>query len=515
MSKKNTFNPGAHQGLLKGINTLGDAVGLTLGAHGRTVLYRHDNAPNSIPQSTKDGVTVAKHITSEDPLEQMGIDIVRDAARKTAAKAGDGTTTSTVLAQAILNQAVNREGSQRDYIRGMEAARDRIIEVLDNASTPVTDKLIDYVATISTNNDDTLGGIIADAFKQVGEFGHVWYEPNPVGTDTFSKIEHGASIPSGTMDPGFINNAKTNTVQQNEPYVFISTGKIDTVRQMEPILEEVVKNKRPLTIIADVDPQVGAVLMANRKKHGHQFNLVTPPYHGLFRRDCLEDLCKLTGATLHGSHLGDAANTITVDLLGTCDFLESGPGDTVIRIKDRKDLSEEVDAITDLIEKETNESRKNDLKRRRATLSGGVAVITVGAASDGEMFEKLDRVDDAIHAVSAARLEGVLPGGGVALRDASYAVLPHPGDDDYVQGFNALIQAIFAPYYKILENADLKDPASLKTGWGINVLTGKKVDMMKEGIIDPTLATKEALKNAVSVSKTILSTGLVIDEAYE
>lgn len=202
--RKNTFNPEAQSGLLKGINILGDAVGLTMGAHGRTVLYRHDNAPNSIPQSTKDGVTVAKQVTSKDPLEKMGIDIVKDAARKTAAKAGDGTTTSTVLAQSILNQALDREGSQRDYIRGMEAARDRVLDYLDNLSEEVNDEMIDYVAKISTNNDETLGGIIAKAFKEVGEYGHVWYEPNPAGTDTYSKVEHGAQIPSGFIDPGFV-----------------------------------------------------------------------------------------------------------------------------------------------------------------------------------------------------------------------------------------------------------------------------------------------------------------------
>ena len=512
--KKNTFNPEAQEQLLQGINKLGNAVGLTMGAHGRTVLYRHDNAPDSIPQSTKDGVTVAKHVTSSHPVEKIGIDIVRDAARKTAIKAGDGTTTSTVIAQAILNKAIVSAASKRDYIRGMEAAKDRVIQYLDNTSEKVTDKMIDYVANISTNNDPTLGGIIADAFKQVGEFGHVWYEPNPVGTDTFTKVEHGASIPSGFIDPGFVNNNKTQTVDQNNPLIFLSTSKIDSARQLESILKEAISKKKPLLIISDVDPQVGATLLANKQKHGYQFSLVTPPYHGLFRRDCLQDLAHLTGATLHGQHLGDAAETIQPDMLGTCDFAQCSGSNTVIRIKDRKDLTEQVEAITALIDKETNASRKDDLKRRRATLAGGVAVVTVGAASDGEMYEKLDRVDDAIHAVAASQLEGILPGGGVALINAVDEIGFHKGDDDYTLGYNDLLEALLAPYSTILRNADLKAPNGLKVGWGVNVLTGKKVDMKAEGIIDPTLATKEALINAVSVSKTILSTGLVIDR-YE
>ena len=510
--KQNIFGTDAQAKLLKGINILGNAVGLTMGAHGRTVLYRHDNNPNGLPQSTKDGVTVTKYITSEDPIERMGIDIVKDAAKKTARKAGDGTTTSTVLAQSILNQAVGREGSQRDYIRGMESARDKVLDYLTEASEEVNDKMIDYVAKISTNNDESLGGVIADAFKQVGEYGHVWYEPNSAGIDTYSKVEHGVSLPSGLMDPGFVNNDKLNTCDLDNPIIFISTGKIDSARQIESILQEAVSGNKALLVIADVDPQVGQVLLANRKKHGFKFCVVNPPYHGLFRRDVLNDLALLTGATLHGPHLGDAEEQITPELCGTADFVQINNTDTVVRIKERKDLSEHVEALTAQIEEQTTESGKNNLKRRRAALAGGVAVVTVGASSDGEMFEKLDRVDDAIHAVAAARQEGILPGGGIALLNAALSITLPKGDDDYVEGFKALIEAIHEPFKRILANADLKAPTGLKTGWGVNVLTGKKVDMKKEGIVDPTLATKEALRNAVSVSKTILSTGLVIDE---
>ena len=513
--KQNVFNPEAQEKLLQGINTLGEAVGLTLGAHGRTVLYRHDNAPDGIPQSTKDGVTVARHITSSDPIERTGIDIVRDAARKTAQKAGDGTSTSTVLAQGILNKAIGRTGSQRDYLRGLEAAKDKVLDYLTKTSQKADDAMIDYVAEISTNNDKELGSIIGKAFRDVGEFGHVWYEPNPVGRDTYCKVEQGAQIPSGTADPGFVNNVKLNTVDMENPLIFISTSKIDSPRQIKEVLEEAVTKNKSLLILAEVDPQVGAVLLSNRIKNSYKFNLVTPPYHGLFRRDTLQDLAHLTGATLHGAHMGDAADTITANMLGTADFVQSNAGSTVFRIKNRKDLSEHVEAITVLIDAESNSVRKDDLKRRRATLAGGVAIVTVGSSSDGEMFEKLDRVDDAIHAVSAAIREGILPGGGIALKNAAESITPPNSDDDYSQGFKALLEAILTPFRIILNNADLKEPTGLKIGWGVNVLTGKKVDMKKEGIIDPTLATKEALRNAVSVSKTILGTGLVIDDVCE
>lgn len=515
--KDNVFKTEAQGRLLKGINTLGNAVGLTMGAHGQTVLYRHDNAPDGIPQSTKDGVTVSRHVTSADPVEKMGIDIVKDAARKTAEVAGDGTTTSTVLAQSILNEAIGREGSQRDYIRGMEAARDKVLDYLSNESEEVSDEMIDFVAKVSTNNDEELGGVIGKAYKDVGEYGYVWYEPNPAGIETYSKIEHGAQIPCGYIDPQFVNNQKTNTVDLENPLIFISTSKIDSARQIEPILKHVTQpgREKPLLIIAELDPQVSSVLLANKIKNHFQFNVITPPYHGLFRRDVLNDLALLTGATLHGIHMGDAAEQITVDLLGTADFVQTDRGGTVIRIKERKDLSEHVEAINTLIEEETNKSRKEDLKKRRATLAGGVAMVTVGSSSHGEMFEKLDRVDDAIHAVSAAIREGVLPGGGVALKNAAENINLPKGDDDYTAGFKSLINAINKPFLKILENADLKAPQGLKKGWGVNVLTGKKVDMKKEGIIDPTLATKEALRNAVSVSKTILSTGLVIEEKWK
>lgn len=511
MSKKITFNPDAQKSLLKGINTLGDAVGLTMGAHGRTVLYRYDNDANGIPQSTKDGVTVANHIQIDDPIESLGATIVKDAARKTAEKAGDGTTTSTVLAQSILNQAVGREGSQRDYIKGMEAASKKVIEYLDKTSTEVSGKMINFVANIATNNDSELGDLIADAYDQVGEYGHVLYQPNNVGIDTYIKVESGAQVPSGFLDPGFINNQELRTVDLENPLIFLSTSKLDSPRQMEAILSKAVKEKRSLMVIADMEPQVATILLANKINNNYKFHVIKPPYFGLIMREHMEDLAELVGATLHGTHMGDAAETITADMCGTADFIQSNQSNTVIHISDEVDMTERVAMIQHQIEMESTPDRIKTLRQRLASIAGGVGMIYIGAPSEGELNEKVARVDDAVNAVLAAKQEGILPGGGIALKNASDSIDPPKGDDDYVEGFKALLQAIKTPFSTILTNADLKDPGTLKIGWGVNVLTGKKVDMNKEGIIDPTMATKEALINAVSVSKTILSTGLTIN----
>ena len=509
--KKVTFKSEAQEKLLKGINLLGDAVGATMGAHGQTVLYQYGDETTGIPRSTKDGVTVAMHIESEDAVESLGINIVRDAARKTAKKAGDGTTTSTVLAQSILNESIGREGSQRDYIRGMEAARDRLISYLEDKSEEVTEEKIDYVAKISTNNDETLGGFISDAFKQVGKYGHVWYQPNRAGINTYVKIESGAQIASGFMDPGFITHKEQGLVIMEDAYVFLSTAKIDSPRQLEPILEKVVKERKALFIIADVEPQVSTMLLSNKLNAGYKFHIIKPPYFGIIQRERMEDLADLVGAKLHGTHMGDAADTISVDMLGKADYFQSDLKDTVIRMEEQVDMTERIAMLEAMIENEGNEERIRTLRERLAAIAGGVGMIYVGAASDGELVEKLDRVDDAVQAVRAAQLEGILPGGGVALKNAADSLKVPKGDDDYAEGFKMLLEAVKTPFNKILGNADLKDPGTLKEGFGVNVLTGKKVDMKKEGIIDPTLATKEALVNAVSVSKTILSTGLTIN----
>lgn len=509
--KKITFGRDAQEKLLEGIGLLSDAVGSTMGAHGQTVLYQYGDDTNGVIRSTKDGVTVAKHVQSEDPVKNAGINIVKDAARKTAATAGDGTTTSTVLAASILKQAVQRNGSQRDYIRGIEAASKRVLEYLDKTSTKVTEEKLQYVASIATNNDEELGEIISDAFKKVGEYGYVWHERNNSGIETYSKIESGAQIPSGFVDPGFINNLKTRTVDMENPYIFLSTAKIDSLRQLENPLKKAMEENRALVVIADLDPTVSSTMLMNKLKNQYKFHVISPPHHGIFQREAMEDLSALVGATLHGVHLGDGAETITSDMLGTCDFLQSDHRYTVVRIKDKVDLSERITNIENQIKKEGNPDRVKTLKRRLATLAGGVAMVYVGAPSEGELDEKIDRVDDAIHAVSASLTEGILPGGGVALRDAAEEVSIPEGNDAYTEGFSALLTAILTPYTTILSNAGLKPPTGLKKGWGVNVLTGKKVDMYKEGVIDPTLATKEALLNAVSVSKTILSTGLTIN----
>ena len=510
--KKITFQKDAREKLLRGINILSDAVGGTMGAHGQTVIYQYGGESNGIPLVTKDGVTVADNIELEDPVENLGVSIVKDAARKTAKKAGDGTTTSTVLAASILNKSLNGTlNSKRDFIRGMEAARERVLEYLDKTSVDVDDETIDFVASISTNSDPELGPIISEAFKSVGEYGNVWYEPNFAGVETYSSIESGAVVPRGNMDPGFINNTASGTCDLENPLIFLSTSKIDSPRQIKDILENAVTNKRALLIIADVEPQVSTVLLANKMNNGYKFNIIPMPHVGIIARETMEDIAALVGAKLHGVHLGDAAESITADMCGEADFVQSDLKNTVIRIKERVDLTEHIDALQSSIDNEGNPDRVKQLRARLAMIAGGVAMVYVGAPSEGELKEKMDRVEDAIYAVRAAKEEGILPGGGVALRDAAASIKSPDGDDDYVLGFNMLLEAVLEPYHKILSNADLKAPEGLKEGWGVNVINGKKVSMNEEGIIDPTRATKEALINAVSVSKTILSTGVTIN----
>lgn len=509
--KEVIFKSEAQDKLLKGINTLADAVKVTMGAYGQTVIYEYNGQKDGRPVHTKDGVTVANHIELEDTLENIGANIVKDAARKTARVAGDGTTTSTVLAAAILNEAVGRPGSQRDYIRGMEAARDKILEYLESISQEGDLETLKFVANVSTNSDEVLAPIISKAYEDVGEYGHVWYEPNYSGVETTCKLESGLLVPSGFVDPGFVNVTEAREVHLEEPFIFLSTSKIDSLRQLTDILEfSLQEQKKSLLIIADFEPQVGTALLSNKMQNGLKINIIKPPHIGIIQREALEDIAYLVGATVHGAHLGDAADVITRDLLGKADFAQSDMRNTVLRVHEEKDMSNKIKEIQSLIDNEGSEDRKKTLRNRLANIAGSVAMIKVGATSDAELKEKMDRVDDAIHAVRAAKEEGILPGGGVALKNASETIKMPKGDDDYAQGFAMMMQAILAPYKTILENADLKCPGTLKEGWGINVLTGKKVDMLKEGIIDPTLATKEAVTNAVSVSKTILSTGATI-----
>lgn len=507
---KLTFKSESQKGLLKGINQLTDAVGSTMGAHGQTALFLKGNEVNGVPQSTKDGVTVAQHIELDDPLENLGASIVKEAARKTAKIAGDGTTSTTVLARAILTEAVGREGSQRDYIRGIEAATKKVIKYLDKESVEITDEMIDYVANISTNSDSELGPIVSKAFKDVGEYGYVWYQPNLAGVETHCTVETGAQIQRGLLDPAFVNNKKMETCDLTNPLIFMSTSKLDSPRQIESILERAVKEKRALLVIAEAEPQVGQVLAANKINNDFHFNIINPPHHGIFMRESMEDIADMVGAKLHGAHLGDGADSITGDMCGTADFVQSNVMTTVINIKKKVDLSERIENIKTTIKNEGNPDRVKSLERRLATIAGGIGMIYVGAPSESEVVEKMARVDDAIHAVSASLREGILPGGGIALKNASESITIPSGVDDYTKGFKALLSAINTPYEVILKNADLKAPDNLKKDWGVNVLTGKKVDMKKEGIIDPTLAVKEAVINSVSVSKTILQTGVTI-----
>lgn len=513
MGNKVVFKKDAKDKLLSGVNLLADAVASTMGAKGQTVIYQMGVESNGIPMSTKDGVTVAKEITSEDRLESIAINIVREAARKTANKAGDGTTTSTVLAQAILNSSMDITTGKRSFIKGMEDAAADTLKYLDDISEELTEEGIEFVASISTNSDEELGPLVSEAFKQVGEYGTVGYGVNHIGIDSYYQVEQGAQIPRGYLDPGFINDDESQKVILEKPYIFMSTSKFDSPRQLEFILKKAVDNNRSLLVIAECEPQVSSTLLMNKVKHGYKFNVIKPPHFGLLARETMEDLALLTGCQLHGTHLGDAADVIDESFLGTCDIAQTDRDNTVLRVSDGPNLSGHIKHLQHLIEVEGVGDRKKQLRSRLATIAGGIGMIYVGAPSEAAINEKVHRVEDAIYAVHAAKQEGILPGGGVALRDASNKLSVEKIDSkdlDYVEGYNMLLEAIKTPYNVIIENADLDVPKDLPVGEGLDVMTGDEVNMKEAGIIDPTLATKEGLINAVSVSKTLLSTGVVI-----
>ena len=381
---------------------------------------------------------------------------------------------------------------------------DKIIKELEKQSVPVKDK-IDDIAIISTNNDKALGSIIADAFKKVGDAGLVVMEPSVEGETSVDVVE-GVEYNKGLLNPNFITNKDTGTAELDNPLVLLIDSKVDSIRQIQPVLEHVIKTKEPLLIIGEVEANVMSALLMNKMKGNIKINVLDPPAYGLRRKEILDDLALLTGATVVNEDLGDDLSSIEVNYLGQCIKVVTEKDKSIIRVE--KD-SEEVEAIINQIRSKLLETNKEHvrigLEQRLARLSAKVAVVKVGANSAIELKEKQDRVEDAICATRAAIKEGIVPGGGIALLNASKVL------DKKIPGESILRKAIKAPYKTILKNAGLEVDEPNKKGEGINVVTGNMVNMIKAGIIDPLLVTKSALKNAASVATTILSTDCVIN----
>jgi len=508
--KNLAFGDTARSQILTGVEKLTNAVGSTLGASGKCVILEDSNGA---PQITKDGVTVANSITLQDPLENIGATLIKQAAQRTVSDAGDGTTTATVLAKAILDQATEHSllSETREMKLGIDSGVDKVIKYLNKKSKKVTGKKIDQVATISANNDKELGKVIGEAFRLVDETGVVMMETNEQ-PETVVELIEGVQYDQALKNNHFITNIEKGTAELDNPLVLIVESVITNVRKIQSVLEFIIKNGKSLLIIADVDPQVVSALAMNKKKGNIKVNIVDAPVYGISKKDILSDLCAVTGATLINEDLGDDMDIIQPEHLGACIKSVTNHEETILQV----DLTEntEVKETVALLERNIKETKNPNiiirLEKRLAKLKAKVATVKVGANSEIELKEKRDRVEDAICATKAAIKEGIVPGGGIALLNASMHLKPES------IGEEVLYKAIKEPFELILKNAGVESyETPTVEGLGLDVVTGNTVDMVKAGIIDPLLVTKSALINAASVATTILSTDCVINNVRD
>ena len=497
------FGQEAENRVIAGVNKLAKAVKSTLGASGRCVVYEDGRGK---PVITKAGVTVADSVVLFDPVENMGATLVKEAARNTVKEAGDGTTTATVLVEAIIKSirpAVAAGLTIREIKDGVNQCLEEVIEYLNSTSLEVEGDMLKAVAAISCNNDTELGKIIAEAYEEVGKHGVVLMEESPT-EDTYVEVVNGAQIDCGLTSPHFVTNTDKHICELDNPYVLTVSSEIPNIRKIQNVLEHVIKQGRALLIVAPVSQQVKSALLMNKVKGNIKVNIVDTPGSGPTRVDALEDLAILTGSTVINEELGDDLDLITPEHLGEVDFAVTNDKNTTITLDGTtKAVLERIVEVKNKISEEKNGFIKKKLEQRLATLSGSVGVIKVGADSKVELKEKKDRVEDAIYATKAALQEGIVPGGGVALLNASEKILTS-------QAGNVLLEAIRSPYETILYNSGFMSHDNLDVGWGVDAITGNCVDMVDSGIIDPVLVTKTALKNAVSVALTIMSADCVI-----
>jgi chaperonin GroEL len=497
------FGDHANKKVVAGVEKLAKAVKSTLGASGKCVIYED---ARGLPVITKDGVTVAESVVLFDPVENMGATLIKEAARNTVREAGDGTTTATVLAESLLKEVNSSDATTREIKDGIKSGLKKVNDYLDKISVKIEGDMLESVSSISCNNDAELGKIIAEAYTKVGKDGVVLMEESPT-EETYVEVVDGVQIDSGLTSPHFITDKDKQICELDNPLVLIVNSEIPNIRKIQKVLEHVIKNKRPLLIVAPVDQQVKAALCMNKVKGNIKVNIVDLPGFGPTKNDTVADLAFLVGAKVINEELGDDLDLIDIDCLGEAYSAITDDKNTVLTIEPpQEELDVRIKSIQKLIDKEDkNPFIKKKHQQRLAMLSGSVGMVKVGANSKVEMKEKKDRVEDAIYATKAALKEGIVPGGGVALLNASQKITA-----DAV-GEKILLNAITAPYHTVLENAGIEDPGCLDIdGSGIDVVTGERVTMVSAGIIDPVLVTKSALKNAVSVVTTIISADCVI-----
>jgi chaperonin GroEL len=505
-----SFGKDARNKIMHGVDKLTSAVKSTLGASGKCVIY--EDALGR-PVITKDGVTVAESVVLIDPVENIGATLIKEAARNTVREAGDGTTTATVLAHSLLHLANDHKDDNniRDIKKGILSGLNKVNKYLDKKAIEVKDNMLESVAAISCNNDKALGGVISQAYSKVGKDGVVLMEESETH-DTYVKFVEGTRLDCGLKSPHFITDKDKGKAVLENPYVLIVSSPVPNIRKIQNVLEFVIKSKRSLLIVAGVEQQPMAALLANKVKGNIKVNVVDLPGFGPTKQDTIEDLAILTGAKVMNEELGDDLDLISPEVLGQAVLSVTDDKHTVLQITDQGVvLDERIETVEKKVREEKNPFFKKKLQERLAMLNGQVAMIKVGADSKVEMKEKKDRVEDAIYATKAALQEGIVPGGGVALLNASQKIKPNG------LGEQILLEAIKSPYKTIIANANLPYAEYPTTGTGIDVANEMPVRMVNKGIIDPVLVTKTALKNAVSVANTIFSADCVINNvrSYE
>ncbi|MGI2261740.1 chaperonin GroEL [Candidatus Cardinium hertigii] len=527
MAKNIIFDAEAREKLKRGIDTMANAVKVTLGPKGRNVIL---DKKFGAPSVTKDGVSVAKEISLKDPVENMGAQLVKEVASKTADSAGDGTTTATLLAQSIFTHGIKNVAAganPMDIKRGIDKGVTAVVKKLQEISKKINDsKEIEQVATISANSDSKIGKMIADAMEKVGKDGVITVE-EAKGTETEVKVVEGMEFDRGYLSPYFATNTEKMEVELSNPYILICDKKISTMKDLLPILEAVSQSGRPLVIVAeDIDGEALATLVVNKIRGVLRVAAVKAPGFGDRRKAMLEDIAVLTGGTLIAEEKGCKLESVTLDYLGTAEKINIDKDRTVIVHGggSKKDIEARIAQIKAQIAHATSDYDKEKLQERLAKLSGGVAILYIGAATEVEMKEKKDRVDDALHATRAAVQEGIVPGGGVALlRAATSGSLDNLAveNEDEQTGIKILRLALESPLRTIVANAGGEPSVvvqRVKEGtdsFGYNARTDVFEDLYKVGIIDPTKVTRLALENAASIASLLLTTACVVADDPE
>ena len=526
MAKIIKFDTEVRSGLKEGVDKLANAVKVTLGPKGRNVILQKQFG---VPHITKDGVSVAKEIELEDPIENIGAQLVKEVASKTADQAGDGTTTATVLAQEIFSlgiKNVTAGANPMDLKRGIDEAVRIVVGELEKIAKPInTSKEIEQIATISANNDSSIGAMIAEAMDKVGKDGIITVE-EAKGTETSVKTVEGMQFDKGYLSPYFVTNQESMEAELESPYVLIYDKRISSMKEILPLLESTAQTGKPLLIISeDLDGEALATLIVNKMRGTLKVAAVKAPAFGDRRKEILQDIATITGGTLITDELGLSLEKVTLNQLGKAEKITIDKDTTTIINGGGKseDIKARIELIKNQIDKATSDYDKEKLQERLSKLAGGVAILYIGATTEVEMKEKKDRVDDALHATRAAVSEGIIPGGGTALIRAQTALEQIKVDvsDDYHTGILIVRKAIEAPLRTIVQNGGgsaeviINEVKGGRGNMGYNARTEKFEDLVVAGIIDPTKVTRLALQNAASIASLLLTTECVVASSKE